>query len=93
METPSEALRVLLLGAMLIYILYPIVVAFFIYSCYAKLCAPEDIEMPQRPSRFAFINKMREKQAEKQAEVEKARQELIQKAKRDSEANAKSKKK
>ena len=44
---------------MLISILYPILMLYMLYRCYAGICAPEDADMTPRPSRFAFINKSR----------------------------------
>jgi hypothetical protein len=42
-------------------LIYPLFVLYLLYRCYARICAPEDKDMEQKPSRFAFINKMREK--------------------------------
>ena len=33
-----------------------------LFSCYAKICDPGDVEMKQKPSRFSFINQKREEQ-------------------------------
>ena len=33
---------------------------YMIFSCYAKICDSGDVEMKQKPSRFAFVNKKRE---------------------------------
>ncbi len=38
-------------------IIYPISILFLLYSCYAQICAPEDIDMEPKPSRFSFLNK------------------------------------
>lgn len=32
-----------------------------IFSCYARICDEEDVDMEQKPSRFAFVNRFREK--------------------------------
>ncbi|MBQ7314748.1 MAG: hypothetical protein IJW83_01905 [Clostridia bacterium] len=47
-----------------------------IYKAYARICMPEDVDMNMKkpPSRFAFINTMREKQAEQEARQAKAKQ-------------------
>ena len=66
---PSTAFRVLTLASVLFHIFYPVFSLVFIYSCYARLCAPEDTSMERRPSRFAFINKMRDKQEQKAEET------------------------
>ncbi len=48
-----------------------------IYSAYARICMPEDLEMPQKPSRFAFVNRRREaadrREAENAAALEEAK--------------------
>lgn len=60
-----------------------------IYSCYARICDENDIEMNRKLSRFAFVNKMRaeseERQAraaERQAEYRRQRQEKRERRKR-----------
>ena len=78
---PSTAFRVLTLASVLFHIFYPVFSLVFIYSCYAKLCAPEDADMAPRPSRFAFINRMRAKQEEKARETQRFREEYQQKVK------------
>ncbi len=35
---------------------------YMLFSCYAKICDPGDVEMKQKPSRFSFINQKREEQ-------------------------------
>lgn len=51
-------------------ILYPLLVLILIHSCYAQICAPEDLDMKPKPSRFNFVNKSREMSAEKDKEME-----------------------
>ena len=41
-----------------------------IFSCYRRICDESDVDMPQKPSRFEFVNQMRAEREEK----EKARQ-------------------
>lgn len=59
--------------------------AVIIFSCYYGICDENDTEMKRKPSRFAFINQYREerdaKQAKAEAEMEKYRQELIERKK------------
>ena len=94
----SKAFRLLTLGAALVSLLYPVVILAFLYSCYAKICAPEDTEMEARPSRFAFINRWREEREKKADEVRKLREDyqkqLEEKAQgKSNETNSKNKKK
>lgn len=42
-----------------------------LYSAYARICMPEDADMPQKPSRFAFVNRIRAAQ-EKRARAAEA---------------------
>ena len=35
---------------------------YMIFSCYARICDSSDVEMKQKPSRFAFVNQKREEQ-------------------------------
>lgn len=39
-----------------------------IYTAYMRICMPEDLEFTEKPSRFAFVNKYREREARKQRE-------------------------
>ena len=41
-----------------------------IFSCYRRICDESDVDMPQKPSRFEFVNQMRAEREDK----EKARQ-------------------
>ncbi len=47
--------------SMLVYIVCQLMLCFMLFSCYAKICDVNDVEMKQKPSRFAFINRQREK--------------------------------
>jgi len=38
-----------------------------IFNCYRWICLPEDLEMKEAPSRFGFVNKIREKRDEIEA--------------------------
>lgn len=61
-------------------IIFPLLTLIFLFFCYMRICAPEDVEMQQKPSRFAFINRLREKQAERDAETARERAEYQRKA-------------
>lgn len=50
---------VLALISVLASVAYPLFVLYLLIRCYARICAPEDADMKQKPSRFAFINKRR----------------------------------
>ena len=42
---------------------------YMIFSCYAKICDSDDIEMKQKPSRFAFVNEKRKAQEEERQKI------------------------
>lgn len=47
-----------------------------IYKCFFKICAPEDVDVPIKPSRFKFINDIRAKKEEKAEELRKYNEEI-----------------
>ena len=55
--------------ALLLYFVWIVLNLVLIYSCYARICDEEDVDMARKPSRFAFVNKMR---AELDAKEQKA---------------------
>ena len=63
----------------LLYLVCLILNAILIGSCYARICDPSDLEMEQKPSRFAFVNRMRaeseERRLKKEAEFARRAQE------------------
>lgn len=54
-----------------------------IYKCFFKICAPEDVDMPVKPSKFKFINTIRAKREEKAEELRKANEEFLSRKKSD----------
>lgn len=50
----------------LAYIAMLLLNSLMIFSCYSKICDENDLQMPQKPSRFAFINKMRSEREQRQ---------------------------
>lgn len=45
---------------LILQVIYTVLNAFLIFKCYAMICPAGQEEMPRKPSRFAFINKIRE---------------------------------
>ena len=41
-----------------------------VFSCYAKICDENDVDMEQKPSRFAFVNEMRAQKEERERQNE-----------------------
>ncbi|MBE6535165.1 MAG: hypothetical protein E7677_00880 [Ruminococcaceae bacterium] len=72
---------------LLIQFAYVVLNLILIFTCYTRICDESDVEMNRKPSRFAFINKMRaeldrreEKALESQAQfIEEKRQKREQK--------------
>ncbi len=58
------------LAAVVVFFVFIILNLVLIYSCYARICDECDVEMEQKPSRFAFVNKMRQEAAERQRQNE-----------------------
>ncbi len=46
--------------ALILMLVYMVLNLLLIFSCYARICDEEDVEMKQKPSRFAFVNRFRE---------------------------------
>ena len=65
---------------------YALINTLLIFKCYAMICPASDVDMPRKPSRFAFINKMR-------AAADEREQRAIEDAKKYYENKKKKKKK
>lgn len=44
---------------LILQLIYSIMNAFLLFNCYAMICPAGQEDMPRKPSRFAFVNKMR----------------------------------
>ena len=64
-ENPSETYAKYASFMMTVALLFKLMLVFFniglIFKCYAFICPTEDVEMKRKPSKFEFINKIREK--------------------------------
>lgn len=72
-----------------VFILYIVIIfmnLFMLFSCYAKICDESDVEMAQKPSRFAFVNRFREENERRRAEAD-ARAAQKEKEKRERRKN------
>lgn len=70
----------------ILQLIYSLINTFLIFKCYAMICPAGDENMPRKPSRFAFINKMR-------AAADEREQRAIEDAKKYYENKKKKKKK
>lgn len=65
---PMEALNgirpYLMLFSVVLYFICSVLNLMLFASCYARICDEEDAEMAQKPSRFAFVNRMRARSEE-----------------------------
>lgn len=62
----------LALIAWILYLVWIVLNLMLIFSCYAQICDEQDVDMEQKPSRFAFVNRFRE---ENERRSQKAREE------------------
>lgn len=65
---PAKDQKVLVAMAGCVWILYFACILlnhWLIFSAYAQICDEDDVDMAQKPSRFAFVNRFREKTEEK----------------------------
>lgn len=60
-------------------LLYTILNSVLIFRCYAMICPEGEEDMPRKPSRFAFINKLRAKQDEKDEKAIQRTKEYVEK--------------
>ena len=66
---------------LLVGIAVGVLVLISLFSAYMRICMPEDLTMPRKPSRFAFVNRRREEQERReQEELEAARREAQMRA-------------
>ena len=72
----------LIVVTLLLRIAYPVFVLALIYKCFSKICAPDDVDMPIKPSRFKFINDIRERQQKKSEETRAASEEILKNKKK-----------
>ena len=72
--------KFIIIAAMLTKLVAPLFALALIYKCFRFICAPEDVDMPIKPSRFKFINKIREKQAQREEESRLRREEAFKQA-------------
>ena len=61
----------------IINILCMVLNTLMLFSCYAKICDVDDVDMVQKPSRFAFVNKMRQEKEEKRRKYVKDAKEYL----------------
>jgi hypothetical protein len=65
-----------------------------IYNCYMRICMPEDEDMPEKESRFKFVNAFRRHEEEKRKEYADYKLEKFKKKQqKQKEKNEKSRKK
>ena len=67
---PQKALAVIALLSLIFTFAVSVSILTAIYSAYMRICMPEDVDMEVKPSRFAFINRFREKQAQREQQTQ-----------------------
>ena len=86
-NTKLHLMRIVLLFG----IVYPIVVLYMFYRCYAGICAPEDADMTPKPSRFAFVNKSRAMSEKNEKEMQELLTQIQEKKKQKQQQKRKKK--
>ena len=74
-----------------VFILYIVIIFMnlhMIFSCYAKICDESDVDMKQKPSRFAIVNRLRDESERRRAEAD-AKYEKKQREKAERKKNGK----
>ena len=64
---------------LILQVIYAIFNAFLIFKCYAMICPEGEEDMHRKPSRFTFVNKMREKQDEREQRAIESTKEYFEK--------------
>lgn len=75
----------------IMYFICSILNILLLFSCYARICDEEDVEMERKPSRFEFVNKFREKQ-DQRSEQARLADEQYRKERRERRAQRKKRK-
>lgn len=63
------------LPLLILYFVWLILDLSLIFSCYAKICDQNDLEMARKPSKFEFVNKLRAEMDERQERARKSSEE------------------
>ena len=85
----GEYIKVFSMPTMLLYLVCLVLNLILIFKCYMRICDEADVDMARKPSRFEFINKIREESDRREAKaMERSREyakskELKRKEKRD----------
>ena len=82
----AEYAKIMSIPVLLLYFACLILNLIMIFSCYMRICDVADVDMERNPSRFAFVNRMREeseaRRAQKQAMYEERARERKEKRKK-----------
>ena len=60
---------------LILYFVWIILNLVLIFSCYSRICDENDVDMARKPSRFSFVNKLREESEQRQREAAERRAE------------------
>ncbi len=72
---------------MIVELVYTVFNVMLIFKCYAMICPAGEEDMKRKPSRFAFINKMREKQDEREQQAIESTKAFFEKRNKKSQQN------
>ncbi len=66
---PYDVAKNMLVLAIITYFVIWVFDLVLVFRCYAQICDENDLDMAQKPSRFAFVNKFREESERRRQEV------------------------
>ncbi|MBE6546021.1 MAG: DUF1090 domain-containing protein [Ruminococcaceae bacterium] len=69
---PSVVSATVAIIAWILFFAWMILNQILLFSCYAKICDEDDVEMEQKPSRFAFVNQFRREVEQKEQKAREA---------------------
>ena len=68
-EEAAKDTQIIALIALLMTLVSVALVLSTVHTAYMRICMPEDVDMPEKQSRFTFVNRYREKQRQKSLEA------------------------
>ena len=70
---PINLVSILAVITILSFLVLTCIILSAIWGCYMKICMPDQVDMPTKESRFAFVNEYRKREEKKQEEYAKYR--------------------
>ncbi len=90
-EAREDYIRAFGLPTILVYYVCVVLNLILFFNCYARICDESDVNMERKPSRFDFINRLREESDRREKKAIDSTNEYIEKKKAEREARRKKK--